>query len=190
MNATKNGIKNCPNCKAIDEVILEGAFMEAFGLLAGNFEDVLEVVMEAVESSLTNEEDVHRRQQLDKDISSLESKKSRMTDMLIDGTITKDGGDYPNVGEVKEDAIECLKKMQESYKIALWTCRDGKQLQEALDYLESLGFVPDFVNCQRFTTGSPKMVAHTYIDDAAFPYVAASNTFWTDYWTTLQLLER
>ena len=64
MNATKHGIKNCPNCKAIDEVILEGAFVEAFGLLAGNFED--------------------------KDISSLESKKSRMTDMLIDGTISKE----------------------------------------------------------------------------------------------------
>ena len=29
-----------------------------------------------------------------------------------DGTITKDGGAYPEVGEVKEDAIECLKKMR------------------------------------------------------------------------------
>ncbi len=90
MNATKHGIKNCPNCKAIDEVILEGAFIEAFGLLAGNFEDVLEIVMAAVESSLANDEDIRRRQQLDKDISSLESKKSRMTDMLIDGTINKE----------------------------------------------------------------------------------------------------
>ena len=72
MNATKHGIKNCPNCKAIDEVILEGAFVEAFGLLAGNFEDVLEIVLAAVESSLTNDEDIRRRQQLDKDISSLE----------------------------------------------------------------------------------------------------------------------
>lgn len=92
-NATKHGIKNCPNCKAIDEVILEGAFIEAFGLLAGNFEDVLEIVMAAVESSLANDEDVRRRQQLDKDISSLESKKSRMTDMLIDGTISKEAYD-------------------------------------------------------------------------------------------------
>lgn len=90
MNATKNGIGNCPNCKAIDEAILEGAFLEAFGLLAGNFEDVLDVVMEAVESSLTNDEDIRKRQQLDKDISVLNSKKSRMTDMLIDGIISKE----------------------------------------------------------------------------------------------------
>ena len=76
------------NCQT--PVILEGAFIEAFGLLAGNFEDVLEIVLAAVENSLTNDEDVRRRQQLDKDISSLESKKSRMTDMLIDGTISKE----------------------------------------------------------------------------------------------------
>jgi len=55
--------------------MLEGAFIEAFGLLAGNFVDVLEIVMAAVEDSLSNDEDVRRRQQLDKDISSLESKK-------------------------------------------------------------------------------------------------------------------
>jgi hypothetical protein len=93
MNATKNGIKNCPHCKAIDEAILEGAFIEAFGLLAGNFDDVLKSVMSAVEESLHNDEDVRKKQQLDKDISSLESlesKKSRMTDMLIDGTISKE----------------------------------------------------------------------------------------------------
>lgn len=90
MNATKNGIKNCPHCKAIDEAILEGVFLEAFGLLAGNFDDVLDIVMSNVEEALNNAEDVRKKQQLDKDISSLESKKSRMTDMLIDGTISKE----------------------------------------------------------------------------------------------------
>ena len=36
MNATKNGIANCPNCKAVDEAILEGAFLGsiAAGILA------------------------------------------------------------------------------------------------------------------------------------------------------------
>lgn len=53
----------------------------------GNFDDVLDIVMSNVEEALNNAEDVRKKQQLDKDISSLESKKSRMTDMLIDGTI-------------------------------------------------------------------------------------------------------
>lgn len=90
MNATKNGIANCPNCKAIDEAIFEGAFLDAFKLLAGNFDDVLDVVLSYVEDSANNDDNIRRKQQIDKDISALESKKSRMTDMLIDGTITKE----------------------------------------------------------------------------------------------------
>jgi hypothetical protein len=90
MNATKNGIAKCPNCKAIDEAILEGAFVDAFKLLAGNFDDVLEVVLSYVEESTNNDDNIRKRQQIDKDISSLESKKSRVTDMLIDGTISKE----------------------------------------------------------------------------------------------------
>lgn len=69
---------------------MEGAFLEAFELLAGNFDDVLKSVMSVVEESLHNDEDVRKKQQLDKDISTRESKKSRMTDMLIDGTISKE----------------------------------------------------------------------------------------------------
>ncbi|MCI9560441.1 MAG: hypothetical protein HFG52_14695 [Lachnospiraceae bacterium] len=90
MNATKNGIANCPNCKAVDEAILKGAFLNAFGLLAGNFDDVLDVVLSYVAESADNDENVWKKQQIDKDISSLESKKLRMTDMLIDGTISKE----------------------------------------------------------------------------------------------------
>ncbi len=90
MNVTKNGIDNCPNCKAVDEAILEGAFLDAFGLLAGNFDDVLDVVLSYVAELADTDESVRKKQQIDKDISSLESKKLRMTDMLIDGTISKE----------------------------------------------------------------------------------------------------
>jgi hypothetical protein len=90
MNATKNGIANCPNCKAIDETILEGAFVDVFKLLAENFDDVLDVVLSYVEESANSDDNIRKKQQIDKDISVLESKKSRMTDMLIDGTISKE----------------------------------------------------------------------------------------------------
>ena len=90
MKAVQKGIKYCPNCKSIDERIIQGAFVEAFKLLAGNFDDVLEEVLQSVEEVQNNEEDLHRMQQLKKDISTLESKKSKMTDLLIDGIITKE----------------------------------------------------------------------------------------------------
>lgn len=104
MNATKHGISNCPNCKSIDENILEGAFIEAFSLLAGNFDDVLDVVMNYVEETANNDEDVRKLKQIEKDISVLKSRKSRMTDMLIDGTITKEAYD--------DKLTEVMRKLQ------------------------------------------------------------------------------
>ena len=46
--------------------------------------------MDAIEVSMNNEEDIKKKKQTLKDISALEAKKSRMTDMLIDGIISKD----------------------------------------------------------------------------------------------------
>ena len=46
--------------------------------------------MSYVAESADSDENMRKKQQIDKDISSLESKKSRMTDMLIDGTISKE----------------------------------------------------------------------------------------------------
>ncbi len=116
MNATKHGISNCPNCKSIDENILEGAFLEAFSLLAGNFEDVLDVVMNYVEETANNDEDVRKLKQIEKDISVLESRKSRMTDMLIDGTLAKEAYD-DKLTEVMRKLHICMEKrilLQES----------------------------------------------------------------------------
>lgn len=90
MNATKNGIKNCPNCKAIDEKIIEEAFLESFRLIAQNFDDVLDSVLNTIEDVLSDDTDLKRVRQLEKDISALESKKSKLTDMLIDDIITKE----------------------------------------------------------------------------------------------------
>ena len=93
MNATKYGISKCPNCKAIDEKILEGAFLEAFHMLADNFQDVLNSVLDMVEEVLKDDGDYRKKKQLDKDIAAIESKKSRMTDILIDGTLSKEAYD-------------------------------------------------------------------------------------------------
>ena len=90
MNATKHGIDSCPNCKAIDEVIIENAFIEAFKLLAEHFEDVMDSVLDTIEEVLKDDTEIKRVKQLEKDISSVESKKSRLTDLLIDGKIEQE----------------------------------------------------------------------------------------------------
>ena len=75
MNAIKNGIDNCPNCKAVDEVIIENAFLESFRLLADSFDDVLQSVLNTIEDILKDDNELKRVKQLEKDISTIESKK-------------------------------------------------------------------------------------------------------------------
>ncbi|MCI9104392.1 MAG: hypothetical protein HFG57_00295 [Lachnospiraceae bacterium] len=85
---------------------------------------VLDIVMNAVEDSLTNEGDARRKVQLEKDISALESKKSRMTDMLIDGTISKEVYD--------EKLNEFMRKLH--------TLNDKKKLlKESISHQKDIG---------------------------------------------------
>lgn len=97
MNAIKNGISSCPHCKAIDEAILEGAFLDAFRLLADNFDDVIDSVLDTIEEVLKDDTELKRVRQLEKDISSVESKKSRLTDLLIDGKIEQEAYEEKNL---------------------------------------------------------------------------------------------
>lgn len=91
--ATNFGISNCPYSKAIDEVIVENAFLEMFHLLAGNFDDVLDSVINSVEETLSNDESAVMLQKVDKTLNLLESKRKKLTDMLLDDTITKEAYD-------------------------------------------------------------------------------------------------
>lgn len=93
MNAIKNVISSCPNCKAIDEVIVENAFVDAFQLLADNFDDVFDSVLNTIEDVLKDDTELKRVKQLEKDINSIETKKSRLTDLLIDGKIEQEDYD-------------------------------------------------------------------------------------------------
>lgn len=49
-----------PNSKSVHESILENAFLEAYKLLAGSFDDVIDSVVGAIEDISTNNEDIGR----------------------------------------------------------------------------------------------------------------------------------
>ena len=55
--------------------------------LADSFDDVLQSVLNTFEDILKADTELKRVKQLEKDISTIESKKSRLTDLLIDGKI-------------------------------------------------------------------------------------------------------
>ena len=80
----------------------------------------------------------------------------------FDGTVIANGS-YPGIGEELDGAIPTLLRIQElGARIFLWTCRGGKELDEAEEYLQTRGIL---LNHPQFLQGAAKPVADLYIDD-------------------------
>ncbi len=87
----------------------------------------------------------------------------------FDGTVTTH--EYPLIGKDLPYCIATLKRFVAcGGKICLNTMRSGKELDQAVKYLEKNGVELWGVNCnpdQHKWTKSTKVYAHFYIDDAA-----------------------
>jgi len=87
----------------------------------------------------------------------------------FDGTIVEHK--YPLIGAPVPNAITVLRAFNQlNDKVILWTMRSGKELDDAVDYLDSKGIKLWGVNenpDQKSWTDSPKQYAQIYIDDAA-----------------------
>lgn len=75
-------------------------------------------------------------------------------------------------GQMNIALIEKLKQMQRCGNIViLWTCRDGKRLNDAVMSLRSVGFMPNLINenhistIQKLKYNPRKILADLYIDD-------------------------
>lgn len=83
----------------------------------------------------------------------------------FDGTLCINN--QPNI-----QLINAMKSKQKSGDyIVLWTCREGKRLQEAVMFLRNYGFIPNAINenhpnvVKRLGYNSRKIQADVYIDD-------------------------
>lgn len=91
----------------------------------------------------------------------------------FDDTLAKAGEKYPEIGEptyLLNSLIELRKILKEHLQIILWTCRDGEDLQMAIDYCKELGLEFDAINedvpaTLKWKPKTPKPFAHIYIDD-------------------------
>lgn len=90
----------------------------------------------------------------------------------FDGTIVDHK--YPEIGKEKPFAIETLRQLSaEGHKLILWTSRDGKLLEDAVQYCLKRGVEFYAVNANKPTgslfsdrsSTSVKVVADVYIDD-------------------------
>ena len=90
----------------------------------------------------------------------------------FDGTIVEHK--YPEIGKEKPFAIQTLKRLQsERHMLILWTVREGKLLDEAVDFCRKRGLEfyavnannPDEQKKDNQTTPCRKLRADLYIDD-------------------------
>lgn len=75
---------------------------------------------------------------------------------------------YPDVGEPNIALFNYLKSAQQlGCKIILWTCRENKALQTAIDYCKNYNLIFDSINenIPECSFKSKKVVADMYIDD-------------------------
>ncbi len=96
-----------------------------------------------------------------------------------DGTLFEDS--WPEIGDPKQDVIDKVKEFKKSgAEIILWTCREGKSLQEALSRSSMEGIEFDAINenspsqkkyqSEKLKENGDifalrKIFAHLYIDD-------------------------
>jgi len=88
----------------------------------------------------------------------------------FDGTIVTH--EYPRIGKEIPFAIETLKKLQEDFecRLILWTVREGKELNEAVDYCKNRGLEFYAINANYPEESmdnyeSRKLKAELFIDD-------------------------
>ena len=84
----------------------------------------------------------------------------------FDGTLSS--AQYPVIGQPNTALIEYLNCAKKSgYAIVLWTCREGNELYEALEWCKEQGLTFDAVNenPKFIYFESRKVVADIYIDD-------------------------
>lgn len=100
----------------------------------------------------------------------------------FDGTIVENR--YPEIGPEKLFAFATLKELQKlRHQLLLWTCRTGKELEEAVEYCRKNGIEFYAVN-QDYPEevfrgeGSRKIDVDLYIDDKNFGGFPGWNLIW------------
>lgn len=90
----------------------------------------------------------------------------------FDGTLCEEA--FPAIGRPRMSMIRYAKKVKKrGNHIILWTCRNGKRLEEAVAWCKKYGITFDAVNqnlpitLEKYGTDSRKITADYYIDDKA-----------------------
>lgn len=114
--ATKKGKKFCPDSKGISEKAIEDAFVESYRLLCSDDKEILNEFLQRVDDTLSSSMVNKQLATLEKEIGAVESKKNKLVDMLLEGTIGKEMYElkYAALIEKQEQLSSEQQKLQET----------------------------------------------------------------------------
>ncbi|WP_434293790.1 recombinase family protein [Clostridium botulinum] len=114
--ATKKGKKFCPDSKGIPEQAIEEAFLESYRLLCDDNKDILDEFLQRMDDTLSSSTVNKQLSKLDKEIESIERKKSKLVDMRLEDAIDKVSYEakYSSFTEKQEQLLKDREKLQET----------------------------------------------------------------------------
>ena len=116
VTATKKGKKFCKHSKGIPETAIEEAFVESYRLLCDDNKDVLEEFLQRMDDTLSSSVVSKQLAKAEKEIDTLEKKKSKLVDMRLEEIIDKETYEskYADLVSKQEQLVEERKKLQET----------------------------------------------------------------------------
>ena len=121
VTSTKKGKKHCPKSKGLPEVIIEQAFLESYKLLCYNNKDVIDEMLQRIETSLCSGDSTKEAARLTKSIANVETKKKKLLDMRLEELIDKD---------TFEAKFEDLNKQLDELKDELSMCKNSESREK------------------------------------------------------------
>ncbi len=89
VTAIRKGKKSCPECKAVEERIIENAFVKAFNILCTDNKTVVEEFLENVEQGLKTRDNKKLINKMDSEIRNMELKISKLLDLHLEDKVDK-----------------------------------------------------------------------------------------------------
>lgn len=103
--AIRKGKKSCPECKAVEEKIIENAFVKAFNILCTDNKTIVEEFLENIEKELQSRDNKKLLNKIDVGIRNVENKISKLLNLHLEDQIDKEN--------YEEKYTELKKELQE-----------------------------------------------------------------------------
>lgn len=140
-----------------------------FRLLAENFDDVLEYVLMSVEEALSTDGSADKLKRIEKEIYNLETRRKKLTDMILDDKITKEAYD-----EKYEDLCRKLAKAESEKQMfsdsVITQNAIIKRMQEIRSQLTNADVMEQFDRIVFESIVEKIIVGETYEDGTVDPY--------------------